>query len=556
MSINSFDEMRLYQSKQPIAFQEGQDTTRFWRRVYLFFCLILLLAGCTSPQIAQRDISVTVYADGHSQQVKVPVGSTAGDALENAGITGDLLDRSEPALYTVLTEGDEIHLTRVVEEFEVEESVIPYETQTLRNESLPEGEQRLVQPGVNGTSEPPYRIVYEDGIEVSRSAVKTTTLVEATPEIVMVGSQAPVAAAPVNGVLAYLSAGNAWIIEESSGNRRPGVTSGDLDGRIFSLSPNGDWLLFSRSGEGEDIINSLWVARVDNDSGLEVELKIDNVINYAGWVPGSARALAFSTVEPNPNPPGWQANNDLQFINFSESGWASERRPLIKPTSGGIYGWWGTNFLYSPDGEDMLYARPDGVGKVDFDREELTPLVDVVPLQTRSDWAWVPEIDWSPDQRYIYMVTHAPQEGVTSPEESPLFDLIVVPTGAGAQVTLVKDVGMFAQPTVSPVKETAYGDRAYLVAYLQALIPTQSRTSGYRLWVMDRDGSNKKALFPPEGAQGLDPLSYSWSPLGEDSTIGLSIALIYQGNLWLVDVESGQAQQLTGDGLTTALDWK
>jgi hypothetical protein len=535
---------------------EGGIVNLRWRKYYVFFCLLLVLAGCTSPQIAQRDIGVTIIADGHTQQLKVPVGSTASDALEKAGITVNLLDRSEPPLYTVLAEGDEIHLTRVVEEFEVEESIIPYETQTLRNESLPEGEQRLVQPGVNGTMETTYRIVYEDGMEVSRSAVKTNTILEAVPEIVMVGSQAPVAAAPVNGVLAYLSAGNAWIIEESSGNRRPVITSGDLDGRIFRLSPNGEWLLFSRSSQEEGIINSLMVARVSDGSGLEVDLRINNVINYADWVPGSARGLAFSTVEPNPNPPGWQANNDLQFVNFSESSWASEPRPLIHPSSGGIYGWWGTTFLYSPDGEEMLYVRPDGVGIVDFERNGLTPLADVVPLQTRSDWAWVPEVDWSPDQRYIFMVSHAPQVGVTSPEESPLFDLVAVPTGAGTQVTLVKGAGMFAQPAVSPVKEMPSGERAYQVAYLQALIPTQSRTSGYRLWIMDRDGSNQKAVFPPEGAQGLDPQRYAWSPPEEDSTNGLSIALIYQGNLWLVDVNSGQAQQLTGDGLTTALEWK
>lgn len=547
--------MRLYQSKPTARYINGKDQLRLTIWLALFL-ISFLLVSCGAPQIAQKDISVTLVADGNSQQIKVPVGSTAGQALEAAGVKVELLDRSEPPLYTVLAEGDQVTLTRVVEEFEVEESVIPYETQTLRNESLAEGERRLVQPGVNGTLETTYRIVYENGVEVSRNVVKSTTILDAVPEIVMEGSQAPLAAAAINGKLAYLSAGNAWIIEESSGNRRPVVTSGDLDGRIFSLSPSGQWLLFSRNGEAEDTINSLWVVRVDDDSGLEVELNVNNVIHYAGWVPGSARGLAFSTVEPNPNPPGWQANNDLQFINFSDSGWASEPRPLISPTSGGIYGWWGTDFLYSPDGEEMLYARPDGIGMVDFEREELAPQVDVVPLQTYSDWAWVPEVAWSPDQRYIYMVTHAPQEGISSPEESPLFDLIAVPTGAGAQVTLVKSTGMFAHPLVSPVRESEYGDRAYQVAYLQALQPTQSRTSGYRLWVMDRDGSNRKALFPPEGAQGMDPYNYAWTPLGENNDDTLSIAVIYQGNLWLVDAESGQAQQLTGDGLTTALDWK
>lgn len=527
------------------------------RRLAILLCLAVLLTACAAPRIAQGDINVTVMADGSTQQLRLPVGSTASDALKAAGVTVELLDRSEPALYTVMTEGDQVRLTRVVEKFEIEESIIPYETQLLRNESLPEGERRLVQPGVNGLMETTRRIVYEDGKEVSSSVVKTTTITAAVPEIVMVGSQAPTAAVPVAGKLAYLSAGNAWVIEESTGNRRPVITSGDLDGRIFNLSPNGTWLLFSRASQEEGVINTLWVVRIDDDSGLEIDLGVQNVIHYANWVPGSGNSIAFSSVESNPNPPGWQANNDLQFINFSDSGWASEPRLFLSPSSGGIYGWWGTFFQYSPDGKEMLYSRPDGVGKIDFDREELLPLVDVVPLQTRSDWAWIPEISWSPDQRFIYMVTHAPQPGISSPEESPLFDLSVVPLVAGVPVTLVAEVGMFAHPLVSPVRETAYGDRAYQVAYLQALSPTQSRSSGYRLWVMDRDGSNRLALFPPEGAQGLDPHRFTWSPLDEEAEqTALFIALIYQGNLWLVDVQSGQAQQLTGDGLTNAIDWK
>ena len=527
------------------------------RRLAILLCLAVIFSACASPRIAQGDITVSVIADGATQQVRLPAGSTAADALEAAGVEVDLLDRSQPPPYTVMTEGDQVNLTRVVEEFEVEESIIPYETQLLRNESLPEGERRLVQPGVNGLLETTRRIVYEDGMEVSSSAVKTNVITAAVPEIVMVGSQAPMAAVPVAGRLVYLSGGNAWVIEETTGNRRPVITSGDLDGRIFNLSPNGAWLLFSRAGQEEGVINTLWVVRVDDDSGLEIDLQVQNVIHYADWVPGSGNSIAYSSVESNPNPPGWQANNDLQFINFSDSGWASDPRSFISPTSGGIYGWWGTIFQYSPDGEELLYSRPDGVGKVDFDREELVPLVDVVPLQTRSDWAWVPEISWSPDQRFFFMVSHAPQAGISSPEESPLFDLSVVPLVAGVPVTLVSEVGMFAHPLVSPVLETDYGDRSYQVAFLQALSPTQSRTSGYRLWVMDRDGSNRRALFPPEGAQGLDPHRYAWSPVDDSlDDIVLSIAVIYQGNLWLVDVESGQAQQLTGDGLTSALDWK
>ena len=97
---------------------------------------------------------------------------------------------------------------------------------------------------------------------------------------------------------------------------------------------------------------------------------------------------------------------------------------------------------------------------------------------------------------------------------------------------------------------------AYYVAYLQALIPTQSRTSGYRLMIMDRDGSNTKAVFPPEGNPGLSPQKYFWSPLADGDQFTPLILLIYQGNLWVVNVEDGTSQQLSGDGLITAIDWQ
>ncbi len=77
--------------------------------------------------------------------------------LEQAGIEITTLDRSDPPLYSVLQEGDTISFVRVEEEYVVEQSVIAYDTQVLRNESLAEGERRLIQPGQNGVQENTYR---------------------------------------------------------------------------------------------------------------------------------------------------------------------------------------------------------------------------------------------------------------------------------------------------------------------------------------------------------------------------------------------------------------
>jgi hypothetical protein len=54
---------------------------------------------------------------------------------------------------------------------------------------------------------------------------------------------------------------------------------------------------------------------------------------------------------------------------------------------------------------------------------------------------------------------------------------------------------------------------------------------------------------------GLDPQTPVWAPEANPGE-GDFLAILYQGNLWLVDIGSGQTQQITGDGLTDKIDWK
>lgn len=518
---------------------------------------LLALAAC-APRLQPGQIEVSLYVDGQSQTVNVPAGSSVRQALEQAGVTVGLLDRSDPPLYTLLQEGDQVRLTRVVEEFTIEEAELAYETQTLRNESLPEGERRLIQPGANGVVENTYRLVIEDGVQTSRTLVKSVIIQAAVPEIVMVGSQAAFATLTIEGTLAYISAGNAWVMEGNTGFRRPIVTSGDLDGRIFRLSPDGEWLLFTRSDPDESIINTLWAVRIPEggEDLQEIDLKTRNVIHFADWAPGSVNGVVFSSAESVTTAPGWQASNDLKFLNFSPNGWASPHRTAIEPNSGGRFGWWGTTFAWSPDGEQLAFARPDGVGLVDFETSRLNLLYEITPLLTRSDWAWMPNVAWSPDGGYLYTVTHAPQAGLAAAEESPLFDLAVVPLVGGGPLSLVPETGMFAYPVPSPGQTLLNGELATAIAYLQAINPLQSDSSGYRLAVMDRDGSNRRVLFPPEAAGGLSPQLVQWSPASPEGIAAGLIAVVFQGDLWLVDAVTGQSQQLTGDGLVSGLDWK
>jgi hypothetical protein len=107
---------------------------------------------------------------------------------------------------------------------------------------------------------------------------------------------------------------------------------------------------------------------------------------------------------------------------------------------------------------------------------------------------------------------------------------------------------MFTYPSTSPLLGSNYR-----VAYLQATTPRQSETSGYQVYVMDQDASNSERVFPPEGAPGLDPQKVVWGFNPENNTPWLG--LLYQGNLWLLDLDNGISHQLTGDGSITKMDW-
>ncbi len=66
----------------------------------------------------------------------------------------------------------------------------------------------------------------------------------------------------IDGTLAYISNGNAWVMRGVSSNKRLLTTSGDLDNRVFALTPDGRQLLLSRkSAEPNTYFNHLgWSA--------------------------------------------------------------------------------------------------------------------------------------------------------------------------------------------------------------------------------------------------------------------------------------------------------
>jgi hypothetical protein len=523
------------------------DLTNTLTRKFLFVSLsfLLLLAGCNLFN-SGKELNVIIIDNGSQKQTTVPSGSSVKQALDVAGITLGSLDKTYPTSTTVLSQNASITITRIKEDFYVEQAVVPFEQQTVKNESLPEGQSVLIQAGANGIQQNTWRVHYENGKETSRSFVSSEITQPAKPEIMMIGVQSPFTPQTISGTIAYITSSNAWVMEGSTGNRRPVVSTGDLDGRIFSISPDREWLLFSRTSKKQGEINTLWIVNLQTQNPEPIKTNISNVVNYADWIPGRIRTFAYSTVDPVPSAPGWNANNDLLIYRFDQDGNALQPKMVVDKNPGGISGWWGTTYEWSTDGSKLAYARPDSVGLVDLESGALSPLVQYDIYNTSGvDWAWVPSIKWSPDDQAIFTVL-IPASTNGSPQ-NPALSVILL--SEKQVINLVANCGLFCYPVPSPVTT----DNNYSVGFLSAIIPDQSETSRYNLKVMDRDGSNQKKLYPDEGIEGLSPQTLKWSPDWPSDNL---MAALAQDNLILVDTSSGSIKKITGDGSVSKIDWK
>ncbi len=547
----------------------------------LTLTVLLIAAGCTPTP--EEPVAITLVVGGTPTPMTVTKDFTVDDVLRQANVTLGDLDRVNPQRYNRVSQGMTITVVQIKENMEIEQVTIPFVSTTALNDSLPAGEQQLLQAGVNGIAEVTYRIIYEDGKETARSEIKRTVMRSPQNEVIMIGSQGQLPAVTVNGTLAFISGpqsgGNVWIMRGNSTNRRFLTMEGGVDGRVFVLSKDGKQMLFTRASvqvsatPGSALntpspqatptpggaFNTLWAVLDTTDPNSKpISLGLNNIL-YAEWMPDQDNTFVYSTAEPRPSFPGWQANNDLWRAVIDKKKRVTTPKLLLDPSCGGVYCWYGTVFSYSPDGKTIAWAQPDAVGVLGPAapaEEGKTPPPDKYARQTlltfaprnAYDFVWVPGLAWSPDSAFVATTTHGAPLGSEAAEDSPIYNVTAAPAQGGYNVDLVKQAGMWAAPQFSLAEAPDGTEIPVMIAYLQALQPLD-QTSRYQLMVMDRDGSNPRLVFPPKGEPGLAAQVVAWSPDGRQ------IALIYQGNLYLVDVTTGLADQLTLDALSSAPRW-
>jgi hypothetical protein len=73
---------------------------------------------------------------------------------------------------------------------------------------------------------------------------------------------------------------------------------------------------------------------------------------------------------------------------------------------------------------------------------------------------------------------------------------------------------------------------------------------------MDRDGSNRRVLFPAPDSGGLEPQAPLWAPGIAEGQSGGLLAVILEGDLWMIQARDGEAFRATAEGTLTRIDWK
>ncbi len=540
-------------------FSKQKQILRFFQggNLLLFFSFLLIFSAnaCQTVDLLNRTgstekITVNVEKGGNLLTGTCAAGSTVEQALQELKVKYQPEDIITPVLSTVLSEDTTVKITSVTFEEEQKEQPIPFKSLTVQNESIPEGETYIIQAGQNGSEKITIKSTFEDGVLVSQVTSERNVIRDAVPEILMYGVKAEHAPIQIPGKIVYISNGSAWLLENTTGNRIPIVTSGDLDGRVLDLSSDGEWLLYSRKTQN-DAINSLWMLHITDWNAKPIDLRISNVIHFAAWLPGEARRLLYSTVTPQESAPGWKANNDLLFRLVSDTGMLMEDETIVQANDEGPYSWWGTEFYLSKDGRTLLYATPGSIGKIDRLTGEKKELTKIQPYEkTRSDWAWIPGVTWSSDETAAFFAFHGEIEGTTKSYDPTDFNIGKINLSDGQAAEIKSGTGLFSQPAASPLFE----DGSSYIAYMQTISPLQSESSRYRIMLMDSDGGNAKAVFPLDEEDYVTPQRVIWSP----TTVANQswIAIIYKSNIWLVNPFTGIYNQITIDQSVTKMIWK
>ncbi len=182
----------------------------------------------------ERSTPLRVRADGRTVKTRTQ-GDTVADALSemNIGLSGD--DIIEPGLETPLFDDINIVITRVSEEVEIVEDIVPFETVFRPADDLLIDRQEMREPGAEGITRWRWRVRYEDGEEVGRVMEDNWIAQEPAQRVMVYGTKLERQEATVDGERIFY-----W--------RRIRMSASSYSANTAGVSPDVPWYGRTRTG--------------------------------------------------------------------------------------------------------------------------------------------------------------------------------------------------------------------------------------------------------------------------------------------------------------------
>ena len=522
------------------------------------FCRLLLFLFCVACGAEDDEtFTVSLAVDGETRAYSYADAISVAEVLAGAQIVLGERDRLSHPLSLAIADGMRLTVRRVVEEITCAREPIPFQRRRMPFEGIPPGEERLRQRGRLGEQEACFRRVLEDEVETSRTLIGPPTIITApVDEITDIGPTQTAEALAIGGRLSYINKGVAWTIKRDASAKRALQRARQLDGLVFAPNESGTHLMYTAESETGGLFNELWLLDFDSEF-LPIKLAPADVLD-ASWRPGHRSAITYSTGERGQGGEPWIALNNLWHMQIDiATGQALAIREIVAESDGGAFGWRGRVWHWSPDGDRLAWINAKAIGAVDIASGGLHTLLQFAPFSSAGSSVWLPHLSWARDGSAFVATAHGAPLGSESPESSPVFDIVAFGLENSFSAILREAAGMWAAPVFSPRTSVSEdGFDAGMLAWMRARDPYSSLNSEYDLMVADRDGSNQRLVFPGAGQTGIRmgvsqsrSASLAWSPDARH------IAFVYKGDLWIVNVRTGDSHQLTFDGGASRPVW-
>lgn len=201
-----------------------------------------------------------------------------------------------------------------------------------------------------------------------------------------------------------------------------------------------------------------------NAAGSDFAILIDQI----AWLPNS-QTVAFNTVVSNLVGPGIGPQADLWLVTMG----GSLTEQFVSGTAG-------HSFALSPDGNRLILGNPESVTRVNMNGSNRETVITFPPVNTASEYAWVPTAQWLSGGSQAY-VAIAAADPWTAEAEATLYQIPV--SGPAVEMGAVLGNTLF-----SPLQWTRNGNN---LGYIQVVIDDSNQQS---VVVAEGNGDNLETV--------------------------------------------------------------